>query len=108
MAAGKSPASYAGPKRERSNGGEDQGQEAQTQKARSETRARNRSDGRRVSEGGDGDRRQGVGLMSEVMEPMIHEDRLPGHESELEPKPQWQPRYPGSGRLKDKVAIVTG
>jgi NAD(P)-dependent dehydrogenase (short-subunit alcohol dehydrogenase family) len=46
--------------------------------------------------------------MSEVMEPMIHEDRLPGHESELEPKPEWQPRYPGSGRLKDKVAIVTG
>jgi len=46
--------------------------------------------------------------MSEVMEPMIHEDRLPGHESELEPKPDWKPRYPGSGRLKDKVAIVTG
>jgi NAD(P)-dependent dehydrogenase (short-subunit alcohol dehydrogenase family) len=42
------------------------------------------------------------------MEPMIHEDRLPGHESELEPKPDWRPRYPGSGRLKDKVAIVTG
>ena len=35
--------------------------------------------------------------MSEVMEPMIHEDRLPGHESQLEPKPDWQPRYPGSG-----------
>jgi NAD(P)-dependent dehydrogenase (short-subunit alcohol dehydrogenase family) len=46
--------------------------------------------------------------MSDVMEPMIHEDRLPGHESELEPKPDWRPRYPGSGRLKDKVAIVTG
>jgi NAD(P)-dependent dehydrogenase (short-subunit alcohol dehydrogenase family) len=46
--------------------------------------------------------------MSEVMEPMIHEDQLPGHESELEPKPEWAPRYPGSGRLKDKVAIVTG
>jgi NAD(P)-dependent dehydrogenase (short-subunit alcohol dehydrogenase family) len=46
--------------------------------------------------------------MSEIMEPMIHEDQLPGHESQLEPKPQWEPRYPGSGRLKDKVAIVTG
>jgi NAD(P)-dependent dehydrogenase (short-subunit alcohol dehydrogenase family) len=46
--------------------------------------------------------------MSEVMEPMIHEDRLPGHESKLEPKPEWQPRYPGSGRLKDKVALITG
>jgi NAD(P)-dependent dehydrogenase (short-subunit alcohol dehydrogenase family) len=46
--------------------------------------------------------------MSEVMEPMIHEDRLPGHESELEPKPDCRPRYPGSGRLKDKVALITG
>jgi NAD(P)-dependent dehydrogenase (short-subunit alcohol dehydrogenase family) len=39
---------------------------------------------------------------------MIHEDDLPGHESELEPKPDWEPRYPGSGRLQGKVAIVTG
>ncbi len=39
---------------------------------------------------------------------MVHEDGLPGHESRLEPKPEWQPRYPGSGRLKGKVAIVTG
>ena len=46
--------------------------------------------------------------MSDVMEPMVHENRLPGHESELEPKPDWQPRYPGSERLKDKVALITG
>jgi NAD(P)-dependent dehydrogenase (short-subunit alcohol dehydrogenase family) len=46
--------------------------------------------------------------MSDVMDPMTHEDRLPGHESELEPKPDWKPRYKGSDRLKDKVAIVTG
>jgi NAD(P)-dependent dehydrogenase (short-subunit alcohol dehydrogenase family) len=46
--------------------------------------------------------------MSDVMEPMVHEDRLPGHESELEPKPEWEPRYPGSGRLKGKVALITG
>lgn len=45
---------------------------------------------------------------SDVLEPMIHEDREPGHESQLEPKPDWQPRYPGSGRLKGKVALVTG
>jgi NAD(P)-dependent dehydrogenase (short-subunit alcohol dehydrogenase family) len=45
---------------------------------------------------------------SDTIEPMVHEDALPGHESQLEPKPDWQPRYPGSGRLKDKVAIVTG
>ncbi|CAM5530544.1 SDR family oxidoreductase [Sphingobium scionense] len=40
--------------------------------------------------------------------PMIHEDALPGHESRLSPKPQWQPRYQGSGRLAGKVAIITG
>jgi NAD(P)-dependent dehydrogenase (short-subunit alcohol dehydrogenase family) len=46
--------------------------------------------------------------MSDVMEPMIHEDQLPGHESKLEPKPDWEPRYRGSDRLKGKVALVTG
>lgn len=46
--------------------------------------------------------------MSEVMEPMIHEDQLPGHESELEPKPDWRPRFRGSDRLKGKVALITG
>ena len=42
------------------------------------------------------------------VEPMIHEDSLPGEEAKLEPKPDWEPRYPGSGRLEGKVAIVTG
>lgn len=39
---------------------------------------------------------------------MIHEDALPGNEHALEPKPDWQPRYPGSGRLEGRVALVTG
>jgi NAD(P)-dependent dehydrogenase (short-subunit alcohol dehydrogenase family) len=39
---------------------------------------------------------------------MVHEDQLPGHESELEPKPDWEPRYKGSDRLRAKVALVTG
>jgi NAD(P)-dependent dehydrogenase (short-subunit alcohol dehydrogenase family) len=42
------------------------------------------------------------------IEPIDEEPDLPGHESALERKPEWQPRYPGSGRMKDKVAIVTG
>ena len=46
--------------------------------------------------------------MSDVVEPMVHEDQLPGHESELDPKPDWEPRYPGSGRLEGKVALITG
>src|SRR4051794_11197562 len=45
---------------------------------------------------------------SDVMEPMVHEDQLPGHESQLEPKPDWEPRYKGSDRLKGKVALITG
>ena len=39
---------------------------------------------------------------------MVREDAQPGHESELEPKPEWEPRYPGSGRLEGKVALITG
>ncbi len=45
--------------------------------------------------------------MTDVVPP-IHEDALPGRESRLEPKPDWEPRYPGSGRLDGKVALITG
>lgn len=38
----------------------------------------------------------------------IHEDALPGNESKLTPKPDWEPRYPGSDRLTGKVAVITG
>ena len=46
--------------------------------------------------------------MTETVEPPIRQDALPGHESQLEPKPDWEPRYKGSDRLKGKVALVTG
>ncbi|WP_338061760.1 SDR family oxidoreductase [Sphingomonas segetis] len=45
---------------------------------------------------------------SDVMAPMVHQDQEPGHESQLEPKPDWDPRYRGSDRLKGKVALITG
>jgi NAD(P)-dependent dehydrogenase (short-subunit alcohol dehydrogenase family) len=45
---------------------------------------------------------------SDVMEPMVHQDQEPGYESRLEPKPDWEPRYAGSGRLNGKVALITG
>lgn len=32
----------------------------------------------------------------------------PGRESEMSPPPQTRPRFPGSGRLKDKAAVITG
>ena len=47
--------------------------------------------------------------MAETIDPPTREEpALPGSERDLDPKPEWQPRYAGSGRLKDKVAIVTG
>jgi NAD(P)-dependent dehydrogenase (short-subunit alcohol dehydrogenase family) len=39
---------------------------------------------------------------------MVPGDDLPGHESALHPQPEWEPRYPGSGRLEGKVALITG
>lgn len=39
---------------------------------------------------------------------VIREDGLPGHEGKLEPKPDWEPFYPGSGRLDGKIALITG
>ncbi len=45
--------------------------------------------------------------MSKIV-PKLEDSELPGLEADLEPKPDWEPRYPGSGRLAGKVAIVTG
>jgi NAD(P)-dependent dehydrogenase (short-subunit alcohol dehydrogenase family) len=43
-----------------------------------------------------------------VEHPRIHEDGLPGHESRMDDKPDFMPRYEGSDRLGGKVAIITG
>ncbi|MEB3282072.1 MAG: SDR family oxidoreductase [Lyngbya sp.] len=41
--------------------------------------------------------------------PAQHQDRKPGLESEMTPKPQYDdPNYKGSGKLQDKVALITG
>jgi len=41
--------------------------------------------------------------------PAQHQDRQPGLESEMNPRPLFDnPNYPGSGKLNDKVAIITG
>lgn len=45
--------------------------------------------------------------MTQIVSKM-DEGQLPGNEADLEPKPDWKPRYPGSGRLDGKVAIITG
>ncbi len=40
--------------------------------------------------------------------PTREEPGLPGSEKTLQPRPDYMPRFPGSGRLDGKVAIVTG
>lgn len=39
---------------------------------------------------------------------IAEEPRMPGSEADMDRKPDWQPRFRGSDRLKGKVAIVTG
>jgi NAD(P)-dependent dehydrogenase (short-subunit alcohol dehydrogenase family) len=36
------------------------------------------------------------------------QDQQPGRETEMNPRPDYEPRYPGSGRLQGKTALVTG
>lgn len=36
------------------------------------------------------------------------QDQQPGLEHEMSPPPEFEPRFPGAGRMKDRVAIVTG
>ena len=40
--------------------------------------------------------------------PPQSQERQPGSEKEMYPRPEYEPRFPGSGRLAGKVAIVTG
>jgi NAD(P)-dependent dehydrogenase (short-subunit alcohol dehydrogenase family) len=40
--------------------------------------------------------------------PAQQQSHSPGREREMQPRPDYEPRYPGSGRLAGKVAIVTG
>jgi NAD(P)-dependent dehydrogenase (short-subunit alcohol dehydrogenase family) len=40
--------------------------------------------------------------------PPQSQERQPGSEKEMHPRPEYEPRFPGSGRLAGKVAIVTG
>ncbi len=41
-------------------------------------------------------------------QPPQHQERQPGREHQMNPEPDYAPRYPGSGRLQGKVALVTG
>jgi NAD(P)-dependent dehydrogenase (short-subunit alcohol dehydrogenase family) len=41
-------------------------------------------------------------------QPAQKQHRQPGRESEMRPKPQYEPRFPGVGKLQGKVALITG
>lgn len=46
---------------------------------------------------------------SENFQPETSEEpRMPGSEQEMSDRPDWRPRFSGSGRLEGKVALVTG
>lgn len=40
--------------------------------------------------------------------PAQEQDHQPGHENEMRPPPDYEPRFRGAGRLDGKVAIITG
>jgi NAD(P)-dependent dehydrogenase (short-subunit alcohol dehydrogenase family) len=46
--------------------------------------------------------------MSTRLQPPQKQDHQPGRESLMQPRPDYEPKYPGVGRLKDKVALITG
>jgi NAD(P)-dependent dehydrogenase (short-subunit alcohol dehydrogenase family) len=46
--------------------------------------------------------------MTKHQQPPQKQDHQPGREGEMVPQPDYRPRYPGVGKLKDKVALITG
>jgi hypothetical protein len=46
--------------------------------------------------------------MSTTTMPAQKQDHQPGVESKTRPEPDYEPKYPGVGKLKDKVALING
>jgi NAD(P)-dependent dehydrogenase (short-subunit alcohol dehydrogenase family) len=46
--------------------------------------------------------------MSARLQPAQKQQRQPGREDKMSPRPDYTPKYPGCGKLKDKVALITG
>ena len=46
--------------------------------------------------------------MSAKSQPKQKQDHQPGRESEMTPRPQYEPKFPGVGKLEGKVALITG
>jgi NAD(P)-dependent dehydrogenase (short-subunit alcohol dehydrogenase family) len=46
--------------------------------------------------------------MSPQLQPAQKQAHQPGRESEMTPRPDYEPKFPGAGKLKNKVALITG
>ncbi len=46
--------------------------------------------------------------MSARLQPEQRQSRQPGREREMRPQPDYEPKYPGVGKLEDRVALITG
>jgi NAD(P)-dependent dehydrogenase (short-subunit alcohol dehydrogenase family) len=46
--------------------------------------------------------------MNKPLLPPQKQDHQPGRESLMRPRPDYEPKYPGVGKLRDKVAVITG
>jgi NAD(P)-dependent dehydrogenase (short-subunit alcohol dehydrogenase family) len=46
--------------------------------------------------------------MNVQLQPKQKQDRQPGREGEMRPRPDYTPKFPGVGKLKGKVALITG
>ena len=46
--------------------------------------------------------------MSDRLQPPQQQQHQPGRETQMHPRPDYQPKYPGVGKLKDKVVLITG
>ena len=82
--------------------------------SRKQTQTRTRAKARRKatqrSSSGNGRASKGIGRLEQPMSPMPPQhQRKPGIEAKLEPRPRYEaPLYAGAGKLKKKVALITG
>ena len=47
-------------------------------------------------------------MPEDVKIPPQSQDRMPAHEDEMQPQPDFMPKHPGVDKLKGKVALITG
>ena len=49
-----------------------------------------------------------MGSHAQRQQPPQEQERQPGRELQMTPRPEFLPRFPGAGKLRDRVALVTG